>query len=259
MVVPRARQEIGHAPPLGPTRASSWDASSRRRMSSSRASGPARSRSGVLGLTPLLRLEPSPGHRPCVRIRADGAVSRPGRLRHVGRVDVRLRGDERELPTDRPSCRSGRWPTGSPGWSACCSDDGAPPRERTGQGQVVDLSIYEPLFWVLGAELSAYDQLGTVPVRMGSAQDFNVPRGCYRTADGSWIALSGATRRAARRSWRRSVARTWRSSLGSRRSRAGWRTLESSTMRSGPGRRHTIDPRHLQLFARADATAVTRV
>ncbi len=71
--------------------------------------------------------------------------------------------------------------------------------ERTGQGQVVDLSIYEPLFWVLGAQLSAYDQLRTVPVRMGSAQDFNVPRGCYRTADGSWIALSGATRRAAQK------------------------------------------------------------
>jgi crotonobetainyl-CoA:carnitine CoA-transferase CaiB-like acyl-CoA transferase len=71
--------------------------------------------------------------------------------------------------------------------------------ERTGHGQVVDLSIYEPLLFVLGAQLSAYDQLGTVPTRMGNAQDFNVPRGCYRTADGKWIALSGATERAAQR------------------------------------------------------------
>ncbi|MQA98251.1 MAG: CoA transferase [Streptosporangiales bacterium] len=71
--------------------------------------------------------------------------------------------------------------------------------ERTGQGQVVDLSIYEPLLWILGAQLTAYDQLGKVPERQGNATDFNVPRGCYRTADGGWVALSGATLPAARR------------------------------------------------------------
>jgi crotonobetainyl-CoA:carnitine CoA-transferase CaiB-like acyl-CoA transferase len=65
--------------------------------------------------------------------------------------------------------------------------------ERTGEGQVVDLSIYEPLFWILGAQTSAYDQLGTVPTRQGSRTGFNVPRECYRTRDGRWVALSGAT------------------------------------------------------------------
>jgi crotonobetainyl-CoA:carnitine CoA-transferase CaiB-like acyl-CoA transferase len=71
--------------------------------------------------------------------------------------------------------------------------------ERTGEGQVVDLSIYEPLFWILGAQASAYDQLGTVPTRQGSRTDFNVPRECYRTRDGRWVALSGATTATGRR------------------------------------------------------------
>lgn len=65
--------------------------------------------------------------------------------------------------------------------------------ERTGEGQVVDLSIYEPLFWILGAQTTAYDQLGIVPSRQGSRTAFNVPRECYRTRDGRWVALSGAT------------------------------------------------------------------
>ncbi|MEV7867675.1 CoA transferase [Streptomyces sp. NPDC088124] len=65
--------------------------------------------------------------------------------------------------------------------------------ERTGEGQVVDLSIYEPLFWILGAQVSAHDQLGVVPERQGSRTGFNVPRECYGTRDGKWVALSGAT------------------------------------------------------------------
>lgn len=71
--------------------------------------------------------------------------------------------------------------------------------EATGHGQVVDLSIYEPLFWILGAQTSAYDQLGTLPTRQGSRTGFNVPRECYRTRDGRWIALSGATTATAQR------------------------------------------------------------
>ncbi|TQM36746.1 CaiB/BaiF CoA transferase family protein [Pseudonocardia cypriaca] len=71
--------------------------------------------------------------------------------------------------------------------------------ERTGEGQVVDLSIYEPLFWILGAQTTAHDQLGIVPSRQGSRTAFNVPRECYRTRDGRWVALSGATAATGRR------------------------------------------------------------
>jgi crotonobetainyl-CoA:carnitine CoA-transferase CaiB-like acyl-CoA transferase len=71
--------------------------------------------------------------------------------------------------------------------------------DATGEGQVVDLSIYEPLFWILGAQTSAYDQLGTLPTRQGSRTGFNVPRECFRTRDGRWVALSGATTPTAQR------------------------------------------------------------
>jgi crotonobetainyl-CoA:carnitine CoA-transferase CaiB-like acyl-CoA transferase len=71
--------------------------------------------------------------------------------------------------------------------------------ERTGCGQVVDLSIYEPLLWILGPQTTAHQQLGLTPTRQGNTTDFNVPRGCYQTADGKWVALSGATVVAARR------------------------------------------------------------
>ncbi|MGB3481695.1 MAG: CoA transferase [Mycobacterium sp.] len=71
--------------------------------------------------------------------------------------------------------------------------------EATGQGQIVDMSIYEPLFWILGAQTSAYDQLGTLPMRQGSRTGFNVPRECFQTRDGRWIALSGATTSTAQR------------------------------------------------------------
>lgn len=71
--------------------------------------------------------------------------------------------------------------------------------EATGQGQVVDLSIYEPLFWILGAQTSAYDQLGEVARRLGSSTDFNVPRETFQTRDDKWVALSGATTATARR------------------------------------------------------------
>ncbi|MBO0801887.1 MAG: CoA transferase [Nocardiopsaceae bacterium] len=71
--------------------------------------------------------------------------------------------------------------------------------EYSGEGQVVDLSIYEPLFWILGAQATAYDQLGIVPDRQGSRTSYNVPRGCFQARDGRWVAMSGATRVAAER------------------------------------------------------------
>jgi crotonobetainyl-CoA:carnitine CoA-transferase CaiB-like acyl-CoA transferase len=71
--------------------------------------------------------------------------------------------------------------------------------ERTGQGQIVDLSVYESLFWILGAQTSAHDQLGIVPGRLGNRTPFNVPRNCYLARDGRWLALSGGSPSVARR------------------------------------------------------------
>ena len=60
-------------------------------------------------------------------------------------------------------------------------------RENGGSGQVIDLSIYEPLFWILGPQASVYDQLGIVQNRTGNRAPFT-PRATptsRRTAAGS--------------------------------------------------------------------------
>jgi crotonobetainyl-CoA:carnitine CoA-transferase CaiB-like acyl-CoA transferase len=63
-------------------------------------------------------------------------------------------------------------------------------RERTGQGQVVDMAIIEPILTVLGPQPLWYDQLGYVQPRTGNRSTNNAPRNTYRTADGGWVAVS---------------------------------------------------------------------
>jgi len=65
-------------------------------------------------------------------------------------------------------------------------------RQRTAQGQVVDLSIVEPLFSLLGPQATVYDQLGIVQGRSGNAAPFTAPRNAYQSKDGVWLALSGS-------------------------------------------------------------------
>ena len=50
-----------------------------------------------------------------------------------------------------------------------------------GPGQVIDLAIYEPLFWLLGPQSLVYDQLGYVQNRTGSSTDWTAPRNAYQT------------------------------------------------------------------------------
>ncbi len=62
-----------------------------------------------------------------------------------------------------------------------------------GRGQVIDLSILEPLFWILGPQASLFDQLGVVPTRTGNEVPHTAPRNVYRTRDDQWVALSAST------------------------------------------------------------------
>jgi crotonobetainyl-CoA:carnitine CoA-transferase CaiB-like acyl-CoA transferase len=62
-----------------------------------------------------------------------------------------------------------------------------------GRGQVVDVSLYEPLLWLLGPQATAYDRSGVVPERIGNRLPFTAPRNVYATADGRWIALSASS------------------------------------------------------------------
>lgn len=65
--------------------------------------------------------------------------------------------------------------------------------QGSGQGQFIDLALYEPLFSCLGAQVSTYDQLGIVQNRRGNRSDNNVPRNAYKTKDDRWVALSTAS------------------------------------------------------------------
>ena len=62
--------------------------------------------------------------------------------------------------------------------------------KNSGKGQYVDLSIYEPIFQVLGPQPMQYDQLGVVQQRWGNRSKNNAPRNTYKTKDGHWVALS---------------------------------------------------------------------
>ena len=68
-----------------------------------------------------------------------------------------------------------------------------------GKGQVIDLSIYEPLFWLLGPQSLVYDQLGLVQERTGNAAPFTAPRNAYETSDGKWLGLSASAQSIAER------------------------------------------------------------
>ncbi|WP_275549793.1 CoA transferase [Streptomyces sp. SUK 48] len=72
-------------------------------------------------------------------------------------------------------------------------------RERTGIGQVVDMAIIEPILSVLGPHATWYDQLGYVQERTGNRSANNAPRNTYRTADGTWVAVSTSAQSVAER------------------------------------------------------------
>ncbi len=72
-------------------------------------------------------------------------------------------------------------------------------RERSGRGQMIDLSLYEPLFWILGPHATVYDQLGLVQERTGNRTLFSSPRNAYLARDGVWLAVSGSAQSIAER------------------------------------------------------------
>jgi crotonobetainyl-CoA:carnitine CoA-transferase CaiB-like acyl-CoA transferase len=70
---------------------------------------------------------------------------------------------------------------------------------HAGAGQVIDLSLFESLFSLLGPLAAEYSSTGRQRRRDGSRSRNAGPRGCYRTADGGWIAVSGSTPKMAER------------------------------------------------------------
>lgn len=67
---------------------------------------------------------------------------------------------------------------------------------RGGRGQVVDLSLLEPMLAVMGADVAQYAASGRVAP---PGEKLASPRGVYRCRDGRWASLSGSTQAMARR------------------------------------------------------------
>ena len=65
-------------------------------------------------------------------------------------------------------------------------------KRRSGQGQVIDLALYESLLTLLGPQVVNYDQLGLVQERAASRLPFTAPRNIYRTRDGKFISVGGS-------------------------------------------------------------------
>jgi crotonobetainyl-CoA:carnitine CoA-transferase CaiB-like acyl-CoA transferase len=61
---------------------------------------------------------------------------------------------------------------------------------RGGEGQVVDLSLLEPIMTAVGPAPTVYDRTGVLPRRQGNRSSNNAPRNLYRTRDDHWLAVS---------------------------------------------------------------------
>lgn len=66
-------------------------------------------------------------------------------------------------------------------------------RDASGEGQVIDLSLLEPLLSLLGPLAAEYRLIGQVRERIGNRSYNSAPRNTYRTRDGEWVAISAST------------------------------------------------------------------
>jgi crotonobetainyl-CoA:carnitine CoA-transferase CaiB-like acyl-CoA transferase len=61
---------------------------------------------------------------------------------------------------------------------------------HSGVGQVVDISLLESLFQLMGPLISLYKLTGQMQERLGSGLPYSVPRGTYQCSDGHWVGVS---------------------------------------------------------------------
>lgn len=69
-------------------------------------------------------------------------------------------------------------------------------RDRTDEGECIDLALYEPLFRLIDWQAVVYDQLGIAGTRAGNAFPVvleGVAAGVAQTTDGVWLSYSAAT------------------------------------------------------------------
>ncbi len=64
-------------------------------------------------------------------------------------------------------------------------------KNQTG-GQVIDLSLFEPFFSILGPWAASYKISGKIPPRIGNRSNVAAPRGIYKTKDNKFVSLSAS-------------------------------------------------------------------
>ena len=68
-----------------------------------------------------------------------------------------------------------------------------------GNGQVIDLPLYDPLFALLGPQAANFRLTGETRKATGSRSSNSAPRNAYRCRDGKFVSLSGSTQSMAER------------------------------------------------------------
>jgi crotonobetainyl-CoA:carnitine CoA-transferase CaiB-like acyl-CoA transferase len=64
--------------------------------------------------------------------------------------------------------------------------------EREGKGQVIDLSLFEPIFSVIASEAAKTKLTGEATLRAGNQSTHTAPRNVYPCGDGGYVAMSGS-------------------------------------------------------------------
>ena len=60
------------------------------------------------------------------------------------------------------------------------------------KGQVIDLSLFEPLFSIIGPWAAYYKLSGQIPEKMGNKSPVSAPRNIYKTKDEKYVSLSAS-------------------------------------------------------------------
>ena len=64
--------------------------------------------------------------------------------------------------------------------------------EKEGRGQVIDLSLFEPIFSVISSEAAKSSLTGQATMRAGNQSSHTAPRNIYLCSDGKHVAMSGS-------------------------------------------------------------------
>ena len=66
-------------------------------------------------------------------------------------------------------------------------------RQRTGEGQLIDLSSQETISALIGDAIMDYTMNGRNRTRKGNSDEVMAPHNCYRCLDGKWVTIAIAT------------------------------------------------------------------